>query len=149
MSTQLAADAVAVPFHETYAAVQQFYARQMHLFDTGAGPEWSETFTVDGTMELPNLPEPVRGRDALALIPPRAAAAAADAGETHRHWHGMVDVEPRPDGALDVRCYSLVFATRPDTGPRLHLVCVCRDVLVREGAALLVRSRRVTRDDLR
>ncbi|MGW5052771.1 nuclear transport factor 2 family protein [Actinokineospora sp. NPDC004072] len=148
MSIRYADDAVDIPFHEIYVAVQQFYARQMQLFDTGAGEPWAATFTVDAVMTLPNLPEPIRGRAALATVPGRAAGAAAQAGEVHRHWHGMVDVTPRPDGALDVRCYSLVIATGPDGSSRIHRVCVCQDVLVRSGADLLVQCRKVTRDDL-
>ncbi len=34
-----------------------------------------------------------------------------------------------------------------DGNPRLHLMCVCEDVLVRQDGELRVRERRVSRDD--
>ncbi|MFC9975254.1 nuclear transport factor 2 family protein [Spirillospora sp. NPDC127200] len=148
MGAQPAASATDVPFERLYAEVQQFYARHMRLLDTGEVEEWSRTFTEDGSFLPPSLPEPVRGRAALAAAARKAAARLAEEGEVHRHVMGMVEVEPAPDGALSVRGYTQVVAT-PRGGPaRLHLMCVCEDVLVREDGELRVRERRVTRDDL-
>lgn len=78
----------------------------------------------------------------------RTTQELAEAEEQRRHWHGMVAVFPNDDGSLRVRCYALVFATRREQQPVLHRVCVCEDVLVRENGGLLVKSRKVTRDDL-
>ncbi|GAA1953585.1 nuclear transport factor 2 family protein [Amycolatopsis minnesotensis] len=132
---------------ELYAEVQQFYARHLRLLDSGAIDDWARTFTEDGTFEVPTVPA-ANGRAAIAASMHRAAAALAESGEVRRHWHGMVDVEPFGDGTWRVSCYAMVFAT-PRGGPSaLFRVCVCEDVLVRVRGELLVRARRVTRDDL-
>ncbi|MFH9138825.1 nuclear transport factor 2 family protein [Streptomyces sp. NPDC017524] len=132
-----------------YAEVQQFYARHMHLLDSGDGEGWALTFTEDGSFAPPSLPEPVVGRDALATGVNQAAAELSRAGEVHRHLLSMVSVEPREDGGLGVRSYAQIIATPRSGSPRLHLMCVCDDVLVRVEGELKVRERRVTRDDRR
>lgn len=133
---------------QLYVEVQRFYAAHLQLLDDGEADRWAATFTEDGTFQVPTLGEPVRGRAALAAAVRHGAAEREAAGEVHRHWHGMVHIAVRQDGALDVRCYALVFASPKGGLSRLHRVCVCRDVLVREADGLRVRSRYVTRDDL-
>ncbi|MFH0520348.1 nuclear transport factor 2 family protein [Streptomyces sp. M41] len=131
-----------------HAEVQQFYARHMHLLDAGDGEGWARTFTENGSFAPPSLPEPVVGREALAAGVNKAAAALAEAGEVHRHLLSMVAVEERADGTLGVRSYAQIVATPRGGSPRLHLMCVCEDVLERVDGELKVRERRVTRDDL-
>ncbi|HEY8533043.1 MAG TPA: nuclear transport factor 2 family protein [Micromonospora sp.] len=131
-----------------YCEIQQFYAEHMQLLDSGRAEEWAATFTEDGVFRVPTLPEPVRGRPALAAAVRKTHAALAAAGEVHRHWHGMLNVRPTPDGAYHVRCYALVFATPRGGEPRLHRTCVCEDILVRVDGKFQVRERTVTRDDL-
>lgn len=133
---------------QLYAEVQQFYARHMHLLDVGAAEEWAQTFTDDATFTMPLRAEPVRGRTELAAGVTRAKAEMARTGEVQKHWHGMVAVDPRPDGSVGVRCYALVFSTQVGGESKLHRVCVCEDVLVREDGDLRVSTRHVTRDDL-
>ncbi|AZQ74564.1 nuclear transport factor 2 family protein [Streptomyces luteoverticillatus] len=111
-----------------HAEVEHFYARQMRLLDSGEADAWAATFT-----------EGARG----------AVAALAAEGETHRHWVGMLAVRPRGDGSLLAESYVQVVAVRPGEGPRLHLMCTCADVFVRQDGELLVRERVVTRDDRR
>lgn len=130
-----------------YAEVQQFYARHMHLLDAGAAQEWAETFTEDGVFAPPSAPEPIRGRANLAAAARAAAAGLADTGEVHRHLLSMVAVEPLDGGALRVLSYAQIIATPRGGAPRLHLMCVCEDLLVREDGELRVRERRVIRDD--
>ncbi|MEU4532811.1 nuclear transport factor 2 family protein [Micromonospora ureilytica] len=134
-------------FADLHAEVQQFYARQMHLLDAGDGEGWAGTFTADGVFAMPSAPEPVRGRPTLAAGVHEAAAKLRAAGEVHRHIVGMVAVEPLPDGTLKVDSYAQIVATPRGGHPRLHLMCVCHDLLVREKGQLRVRERRVTRDD--
>ncbi|MER8048063.1 nuclear transport factor 2 family protein [Streptomyces sp. NPDC094032] len=133
------------------AEVQRFHARQMQLLDSGEAEAWAATFTEDGLFAPPSLPEPVRGRAALAEGVRSAHAALAAEGETRRHLLTTAVVEePAPedaDGAVRVRSYVQVVATRKGEAPRLLLMCVCEDVLVSEGGAWLVRERYVTRDD--
>lgn len=131
-----------------YAEVQRFYARQMQQLDLGKAESWARTFTVDALFDVPTLPEPVRGRAGLLAAVERAHAQLAEAGERHRHFMGMVDVLERPDGTLDVRSYTTVYASKVGGSSRVHRVCVCEDVLVREDGELRVARRKVTRDDL-
>jgi hypothetical protein len=135
-------------FARTYAEVQQFYARHMHLLDAFAAEEWARTFTEDGVFAPPSLPEPVRGRANLAAGLRKTAADLAEAGEVRRHCVMMIDVRPQGDGTLAVRSYTQVISTvRGEDQSRLLLMCVCDDILVREDGELRVRERRVTRDD--
>lgn len=131
-----------------YAQVQQFYAHQMQLLDLAEAELWAETFTEDASFDVPTLPEPVRGRPGLIAAVRRTSAQLAEAGQRHRHFMGMFDVTERPDGAVDVRSYTTVYASQIGGESKVHRVCVCEDVLVRSDGALQVSTRKVTRDDL-
>jgi 3-phenylpropionate/cinnamic acid dioxygenase small subunit len=137
-----------LPLERLQAEINQFYAQHLYLLDTGRADEWADTFAEDGVFAPPSLPAPVKGRAALAAAVRRTAAELAAAGETHRHWHGMVHVTPEEDGTVRVRCYALVYATPRGGEPRIHRACVCHDVLVRVDGEWRVRERVVTRDDL-
>jgi hypothetical protein len=139
----------ATEFAALYAEVQQFYARHMHLLDNGEADAWAATFTEEATFSVPTLPAPVVGRAGLAAAVKRSAAALAEAGEQHRHWPGVFDVVPQQDGSVVVHSYTTVFASPRGGESRVHRECTCTDVLVREGGALFVKDRRVSRDDLR
>ncbi|RSS78158.1 nuclear transport factor 2 family protein [Streptomyces sp. WAC06614] len=132
-----------------HAEVQQFYAHQMQLLDLGEAEQWSLTFTTDAVFDVPTLPEPVRGRPGLVAAVRRARAEPAAAGERHRHFMGMADVRPLPDGTVAVRSYTIVYATPVGGASRVHRTCVCEDVLVRGAdGTLRVAHRVVSRDDL-
>lgn len=133
---------------ELHAEIQQFYAHQMQLLDLGEAEQWAHTFTEDATFAVPTLPEPVRGRAGLVAATSRASAELAAAGQRHRHFIGMLDVRPRPDGAVGVRSYAIVYASQVGGASRVHRVCVCEDVLLRQDGELRVSARTVTRDDL-
>lgn len=135
-------------FGALYAEVQQFYAQHMQLLDSGEAEQWAAQFTEEASFDVPTLPEPVRGRDSLTAAVRRTGAQLAAAAEQHRHWQGMIDVRPQPDGTVRTRAYTLVLATVRGGDSRLHRVCVCEDVLVREHGRPLVSARKVTRDDL-
>ncbi|MET9922267.1 nuclear transport factor 2 family protein [Streptomyces sp. NPDC059605] len=135
-------------FGVLYARIQQFYSHQMQLFDSHEAERWAGTFTEDAVFDVPTLDEPVRGRAALAANVRRNEAQQARSGERFRHWIGMLDLSPQPDGTLRTRCYALVYAT-PDRGvSAVHRVCVMEDVLVRSRGKWRTRHRVVTRDDL-
>lgn len=136
------------PLAELRAEVEQFYARQMRALDTGMADEWAATFTQDGRFSHPASEDPVRGREAIADGARVAAQRLANAGEQRRHLLSMLHVDPRPDGTLLVRSYAQIVSTRRSAEPRLYAMCVCDDILVREGGTLLTRERRVTRDDV-
>lgn len=132
---------------EIYAEVQNFYARHMYLLDSGAAQEWAGTFTADGVFAPPSAPEPIVGRAALAAGVRESAARLRESAEQHRHLLLSMEVQPQEDGSLLVRSYAMIIATPEGGDPRLHLMCVTHDVLVREDGALRVKHRRVSRDD--
>lgn len=132
---------------EIYAEVQNFYARHMYLLDSGAAQEWADTFTADGVFAPPSAPEPIVGRAALAAGVRESVIRLRERAEQHRHVLLSVDVQPQRDGSLLVRSYAQVIATPRGGEPRLHLMCVTHDVLVREDGELRVKHRRVSRDD--
>ena len=145
-----ATDVSTTAFAVLYAEVQQFYARHMHQLDRGEADAWAAGFAEDASFSVPTLPEPVVGRSGLATAVRRSAAALAEAGEQHRHWPGVFDVVPQPDGSVVVHSYTTVFASPLGGDSRVHRVCTCTDVLVRdEGGRLLIQDRKVGRDDLR
>jgi 3-phenylpropionate/cinnamic acid dioxygenase small subunit len=141
----LTADAEGV---ELYLRVQQFYARQMQLLDRGAVQEWAATFTEDGVFAANAHPEPVRGRSAIAAAAQAATDQLARDRVVRRHWLGMLTVQPEPDGIVRARCYALVITTPRGGQAGLHVSTFCEDVLVADGDDLLVRDRRISRDDL-
>ncbi|MFD3724744.1 nuclear transport factor 2 family protein [Streptomyces sp. NPDC058671] len=141
-------ETVSPAYASLYADIQRFHARQMRLLDSGDAEGWAATFTEDGLFAPPSLPEPVRGRAALAAGVRSAHAELAAAGEVRRHLLTTASVEePDPDGSVRVHSYVQVVATRRDEAPRLLLMCVCEDVLVVEDGEWRVRERYVSRDD--
>ncbi|ASR34884.1 hydroxylacyl-CoA dehydrogenase [Prauserella marina] len=132
---------------ELYSEVRNFYGRHMQLLDAGDPEGWANTFTEDGSFAPPSLPEPVRGRENLIAGLRKSAADLAENGEVHRHCMLMTTVTPRGDGTIVATSYTQIISTARGGEPRLHLMCVCRDILVREDGELKVRERVVTRDD--
>ncbi len=133
---------------ELYHQVQQFYARQMHLLDNGHGQEWADTFTVDGVFAANAAPEPVKGRDNIAAGAGATIKQLEADGIVRRHWLGMLDARPQADGTVQVNSYALIIETRKGGQAGVRMSTLCEDVLVREGGELLVRERKVSRDDL-
>ncbi|MFC8721791.1 nuclear transport factor 2 family protein [Kitasatospora sp. NPDC057198] len=131
------------------AEVQQFYAWQMHLLDSGEADAWAETFTEDGVFAANAHPEPARGRETIRAAAAKAAAQRAEEGIQVRHWLGMLEVRPREDGSVLALSYALIVNTPMGGSPQVHLSTTCEDVLVRgEDGGWLVRDRQVKRDDL-
>ncbi|MGW5879034.1 nuclear transport factor 2 family protein [Nocardiopsis terrae] len=140
-------------FGEIRARVEGFYARHMQLLDSGNVEEWVAQFTEDTVFDVPTLPKPVQGREDLLASVREGRGKLAESGQRHRHWQGVIDIRSQDDGTLWIRAYTQVLASTVGEAPEggkswLHRVCVCEDVLVVEGETFLVRSRKVTRDDL-
>ncbi|MEU0301566.1 nuclear transport factor 2 family protein [Streptomyces sp. NPDC006175] len=131
-----------------HGEVSHFYARQMQALDDGRTDDWAQTFTEDGVFLLHGGHDRATGRAELAASSGKARAALAGQNVTHRHWLGMLTVDPRPDGSVAARCYALVIATAAGGSPAVHRSTVCEDVLVHDGDSWLVRHRQVSRDDL-
>ncbi|GHF65911.1 nuclear transport factor 2 family protein [Streptomyces thermodiastaticus] len=133
-----------------YAAIQQFYARQMQLLDSGDADAWADTFTEDGVFAANAHPEPTRGRENIRAAAAEAKALHAKQGLQVRHWLGMLDVTDREDGTVLVRSYALIINTPRGGQAAVHLSTTCEDVLVpTEDGGWLVSRRDVVRDDLR
>lgn len=133
---------------QVYAEVQQFYAHHILLMDECRPEETVLTFSEDAVMTSPpKIVEPIRGRAALLEGLRHVAATLAAEGVRYRRCHSMFSVHPMPDGRLAVRAYVQVVRTERGKGSWLHAMCVCEDVLIRVGGALLIAERTVTRDD--
>ncbi len=135
---------------ELYAEIQQFYARQMQLLDSGNAAAWADTFTEDGVFAANARPEPARGRETIRAAAAQAKAQHAEQGLQIRHWLGMLDVDAQPDGSALVRSYALIICTPRGGQAVVQLSTSCEDVLVRGADGdWLVSDRKVVRDDLR
>lgn len=131
-----------------YLEIQHFYGRQMRHLDSGAVEEWARTFTENGVFAANAHPEPQRGRAAIEAGARKAAEQLAADGIQRRHWLGMLQVDPGPDGSVIARTYALITSTAQGGQVEIRLSCTCDDVLVREDGQLKVRHRQVFRDDL-
>jgi actinorhodin biosynthesis protein ActVIA len=136
-------------FAETYADVNQFYARQMQLLDNGKFEDYARTFTADGEFQhTPGQPAAVGHAGIVAELESFNTRFAGDPVQ-RRHSFGMIDVRACPDGSLETNFYALIVTTRPGVKePKVGPSCTVRDVLVREDGELRNRSRKVDHDQL-
>jgi 3-phenylpropionate/cinnamic acid dioxygenase small subunit len=132
---------------ELRARVQEFYATQMRLLDSGKAKAWADTFTEDAVFSANAHAEPTQGRSAIAAAARRATAQLRIAGRVRRHWIGMSAVEPGDDGTVRVASYALIIETEIGGTATLRMSTTCDDVLVDDGG-LRVRHRSVMRDDI-
>lgn len=129
------------------AEIHQLYARQSHLIDEGAAAEWAATFAVDGEFHSPSYPAPVVGSVALTEFARRFADGASAAGEVHRHVLTNLAVAPLDEGALEVRAYLQIVATRSGGDSRLVRFVTLTDRVIREGGQWRIARRTIRRDD--
>ncbi|MEV0264798.1 nuclear transport factor 2 family protein [Streptomyces sp. NPDC050617] len=141
--------AEAGPETALYQEVQHFYGRQMRYLDEARVTEWAGTFTEDGVFTANAHPQPSTGRAEIAAGARKAADQLAEQGIQRRHWLGMLQVDEQPDGTVRARTYALILSTPRGGQAAVHLSCSCDDVLVRQDGKLLVKHRKVERDDLR
>ncbi|MGW1076464.1 nuclear transport factor 2 family protein [Streptomyces sp. NPDC002537] len=145
MGSELRADLYVTA--ELYAGIEQFYARQMGLLDQGRAEEWAATFTEDAVFQDAAAPDrPAVGRSVLGALArghrDRLVAERTD----FRHWTGMLDVRPQPDGSLHTRTYALTLRTGLNQPLDITASVVCRDRLVSLDGRWLVRHRSLRRD---
>lgn len=131
---------------ETYAQIQQFYARQMRLLDAGAAEQWADTFTEDGVFEETTKPEPLCGRQVIATSARARIDQIAGDDRTRRHWLGMLDVEPLDDATVRTKYYALAMATPRGGRLDVYVSTECADVLVWKNDTWLIRHRWVRHD---
>ncbi|MFF0133478.1 nuclear transport factor 2 family protein [Streptomyces mirabilis] len=133
---------------ELYQQVQQFYARQMQLLDSGEVDAWAHTFTEDGVFATNAQPEPTVGRQAMAAGARNAVEYYTAQGIQRRHMLGTVSVTGQEGTTVTVRSYVLLIET--PRGGQATILCsaTCEDVLELGPDGPAVRQRDVSRDDL-
>ncbi|GHF65872.1 nuclear transport factor 2 family protein [Streptomyces thermodiastaticus] len=134
------------PFAELYADVQDFYARHMHLVDEGRVEEWGDTFTTDATISNNANPRPAHGREAIVAVIRRAHAELERRGVQHRHWMGMLSIEPVDENTVRATSYALLMAVGRGAVPVIDRSTECHDLLVRVDGDWQIRERRVLHD---
>lgn len=131
---------------DVYIEIARFYARQMRLLDEGNADGWAQTFARDGVFRSPTRPGPITGRAGIRDAARAAVDDLAARQTVRRHWIGMLEVEPRPDGSAYAHSYAQVIETPQGGQSALCMLTTCADVLVREGGRWVVQDRTVTRD---
>jgi len=138
-----------LPTTHLYQEIQQFYAGQMQLLDSGAAEAWADTFTEDGVFAA-NANAPVGGRSAIAAAARSTTDDLVARRIQRRHWLGMLHVQPVGVDEVKVSSYALILEIPSGGEVSARLSTTCDDTLVRGGnGGWLVRERRVVRDDLR
>ncbi|PYC83788.1 hypothetical protein C7C46_08555 [Streptomyces tateyamensis] len=130
----------------TYYQVQQFYAQQMRLLDSGEAERWADTFTEDGVFHQNVDPAPLAGRSAIAVAARRRIETIKSDSLTRRHWLAMLEVDEQPDGRVRTRYYAMAMATPAGGRLEVYVSTVSEDVLVRSGDSWLVEHRYVVHD---
>jgi ketosteroid isomerase-like protein len=131
---------------ELYAQVQQFYAYQMGLMDDRQAERWADTFTEDAVFQEASRMDPLHGRAAIRASARANVDRLAARGVRMRHWLGMLQVHPQPDGTLHTRCYALAMRTPQGGELDIFAHVVCRDHLVPVDGGWLVHRRDLTHD---
>ena len=130
---------------DVYVQIQQFYATQMRLLDTGHAEEWADTFTDDGVFHQ-SVARPLRGREEIARAARRRVDDINTEGWARRHWLAMLEVQPAEDGAVTTRYYGVAMATPSNGSLTVYASTSCADTLVVEDGRWLVRHRWVEHD---
>ncbi|MFG2718544.1 nuclear transport factor 2 family protein [Streptomyces sp. NPDC048416] len=131
-----------------HAQIQQFYAGQMQLLDSGRAEDWADTFTEDGVFAANAHPQPAEGRAGIAAAARKATDDYAANKIQRRHWLGMVNAERRGPDEVFAQCYAIVIETPRGGQAKLHVSTRCDDLLVRVEGRWQVKHRQVYRDDL-
>ena len=133
---------------ELYTEVLQFYARQMQALDGGDFEFYAGTFTADGVfVHSPNLPPAQTPAGIAAELTEFHRRKFAGSPAQRRHWFNHVVLDEQEDGSIAATSYALVYTVLPgEKQPEIGPSCVVRDVLVRVGGELKMRSRLVSHD---
>jgi len=114
---------------EDFLAVQDMLGRYAWYVDGNRGDDWASLYTADGVFEG-TRPEPVIGREALALVPGQIWAHGKG---KMRHQFGNLYVEPGADeNRLVARFYNQV-SLWGDGGGKLLMMALSTASLVRSA----------------
>lgn len=129
-----------------YTEIQNFYAHHMRLVDEGRVEEWGDTFAVDATISNNANPRPAHGREAIVAVIRRAHAELVERGVQHRHWMGMLSVEPLGEDTVRATSYALLMAVGKGAAPLIDRSTCCVDEIARVDGEWQITVRRVHHD---
>lgn len=129
---------------DLYVEILQFYARQMRLLDALELDSYVATFTEDGLTHHLHHGQKLAGR--TAILEHARQALPRYAGLAVRHWNDHYQIEPEPDGTLNVTYCSLVTRTDAQGTVTVEPTFFITDVLVRGDDGWQARSRTIARD---
>lgn len=132
---------------EIYSSVEQFYAHQMQILDSGDAAGWAATFSKDGVFSSNGMQKSVTGHDELLAAAEKTVAALSGEGVTRRHLVSMLTIDGTDENEVRARCYVPVVDTR-NGAAALHVSTVICDRLVFSADGWLVQERTIHRDDL-
>ncbi|WP_431893196.1 nuclear transport factor 2 family protein [Micromonospora haikouensis] len=133
---------------ELHAEIASFYARHMRAMDEGRVQDWTGGFTDDGVFITNARPAPQIGRAAITAGAGATAANLLSNNVLRRHCLATLNIRPQPDGVILASSYAIIVRTPPGGPTAVEFLCTCDDELVRHDGQLLIRHRRVQRDDL-
>jgi hypothetical protein len=117
---------------DDHIAIQQLYARYVHHWAAGRGPEWAACFTPDGSFGSPL--GTFTGTEQLAGL-----AGGPARPPTYRPWINHLVIEPAADGARG-SCFALIVDVGT-TPPKLRGSGTYEDTLVRHEGEWKFRTR--------
>lgn len=144
--TKPAAAVISYAPADLYQQIQQFYASQMGLMDDREPERWAETFTEDAIFHEAARMEPLQGREAIRVSARGSVDRVSAAGIQIRHWLGMLQVHPQPDGSVRARSYALAMRTPKGGDLDVFVSVVCHDHLVATGDGWQVADRNLVHD---
>lgn len=116
---------------QDYIDIQQLYARYYTAIDSGKGEAWADTFVPDGVFNE------LKGRDALVNLVHDYYRNGG--GNTRRHWHTNLVINPTAEGATgSVYLMQVDVKARP---PVIYSHSHYDDVLVKTPRGWLFKSR--------
>lgn len=126
------------------AVLQNFYARQAQLIDTGQHEAWAGTFTADGEFHSPTYGKPAIGQAQLADISRRFGESAQQADERQRHIVQNVWVTQCDGRTAQVRAYVMIAGTSLENKQtRILRIVTNIDQLERTADGWRIRHRQI------
>lgn len=130
-------------FAMSRSAVEDFYARQFALLDSGRVDDWIDSFDAEATFVTPRAS--AAGREAIRQATQRGADTRQEQGVVHRHLQTALTLEPQDEDLVIATSYVLVVQI-DGQGVGIHCSSVCTDHLILRDGRLHVAARIVDID---
>jgi hypothetical protein len=121
---------------EDYLSILNLMGTYQWLVDDGDEDGWANLFVEDGFFAGLG-PEPIRGREALKMIPRMAKSYG---GNMRHHTGSFSMVYGDTKDVVNMRYYSLVTTWMPNEEPKLFQLALCKTHLVRVGGVWKLKS---------